>query len=114
MVADGVRNTISFGPALLVNGHIPSSIETFQVTPTSALLALHAVIGSLALAALGAQAISSSVNFATNRNPVFSDHHDKHIGLEAGQYWALVVLLWVNVALLSLLTQGYPSSRPSR
>lgn len=31
MVADGVRNTISFGPALLVNGHIPSSIETFQV-----------------------------------------------------------------------------------
>jgi exopolysaccharide biosynthesis protein len=31
LVADGVWNTMSFGPALLVNGQIPSGIESFQV-----------------------------------------------------------------------------------
>lgn len=31
LVADGVWNTVSFGPALLINGQIPSGIESFQV-----------------------------------------------------------------------------------
>lgn len=82
-----------------------SSLFAFGID-TVALLMLHAATGSLVLSALGARAISSSINFATNRNLVFSDRRDKHIGMEAAQYWGLVaVLLGVNIAMLSMLTQ---------
>lgn len=82
-----------------------SSLLAFAID-TTALLLLNAATGSLVFSALGARAISSSINFATNRNLVFSDRRDKHIGVEAGQYWALVVvLLALNITLLSVLTQ---------
>lgn len=82
-----------------------SSLKAFGID-TIALLALHAATGSIVLSALGARAISSSINFATNRHLVFSDRRDKHIGIEAGQYWALVVLLLaLNITVLSALTQ---------
>lgn len=81
-----------------------SSVFAFAVD-TTALLVLNGITGSLVLSALIARALSSSVNFATNRNLVFSDRRDKHIGVEAGQYWALVVvLLGINITLLSVLT----------
>jgi glycosyltransferase involved in cell wall biosynthesis len=73
---------------------------------TVTLLALHRATGSIVFSAVAARALSSALNFATNRNLVFSDRRDKHIGAEAAQYWALVAaLLTVNVALLSVLTQ---------
>lgn len=82
-----------------------SSLMAF-IIDTAALLLLNAATGSLALSALGARAISSSINFATNRNLVFSDRRDKHIGIEAGQYWGLVVvLLGLNISLLTVLTE---------
>ena len=63
------------------------------------------VSGSIPAAAFGARVISSSINFATNRSLVFSDRRGKHLGVEAAQYWALVVVLLVsNISLLSLFT----------
>ena len=75
------------------------------VIDTTLLLVMHSLTESILISALVARAVSSSVNFATNRNLVFSDRRDKHIGIEAAQYWGLVVaLLSVNIALLSAFT----------
>ena len=82
-----------------------SSLFAFGLD-TATLLVLHRVTGSIVFSAVAARALSSSVNFATNRNLVFSDRRDKRIGAEAAQYWGLVAtLLTVNILMLGLLTQ---------
>lgn len=82
-----------------------SSIMAFGID-TVALLALNALTSSIPLSAIGARAISSSINFATNRSLVFADRRGKHLGVEAGQYWLLVVvLLGANILLLAGLTR---------
>lgn len=81
-----------------------SSIMAFAID-TVVLLAVNAVTSSITVSAIVARAISSSINFATNRSLVFADRHGKHLGIEAAQYWSLVlVLLAVNIALLRMLT----------
>lgn len=97
-VADSVR---VYGPLL---AFALSSLGAFAVD-TLALLVLDALTGSLVAAALGARAVSSAVNFLTNRRLVFAHGREKPVGVAAAQYYALVVvLLAANVGLLAGLT----------
>ena len=83
-----------------------SSLGAFALD-TVALLALHAVSGSLLASVVGARLVSSGANFLANRRLVFDPEHRTRIGAAAAHYWTLVVVLLVaNAALLSVLTRA--------
>ncbi|WP_171467996.1 bifunctional glycosyltransferase family 2/GtrA family protein [Cellulosimicrobium sp. 72-3] len=70
-----------------------------------ALLALHALTGSLLAAVVGARLLSAGVNFAVNRRLVFPGGRDLPLRVAAARYVALaVVLLAASYGLLALLT----------
>ncbi|WP_144723395.1 glycosyltransferase [Cellulosimicrobium sp. TH-20] len=70
-----------------------------------ALLALHAVTGSLLAAVVGARLLSAGVNFAVNRRLVFPGGRDLPLRVAAARYVALAaVLLAASYGLLALLT----------
>lgn len=67
------------------------------------LLVLHALTGSLLASVVGARALSSGVNFLTNRNFVFET--TASLSASAKRYFALVLaILAANYALMALLT----------
>lgn len=102
-VADSVR---IYSPLLKFVG---SSLGAFAVD-TVALLALHALTGSLLVSVLGARVVSSAVNFAVNRSLVFDRGRSRHLGTAALRYYALtLVLLTANItSLWALTTVGVP------
>lgn len=70
-----------------------------------ALLALHALTGSLLAAVVGARLLSAGVNFAVNRRLVFPGGRDLPLRVAAARYVALAaVLLAAGYGLLALLT----------
>lgn len=70
-----------------------------------ALLALHALTGSLLAAVVGARLLSAGVNFAVNRRLVFPGGRDLPLRVAAARYVALAaVLLAASYGLLALLT----------
>ncbi|WP_340697201.1 glycosyltransferase [Cellulosimicrobium funkei] len=70
-----------------------------------ALLALHALTGSLLPAVVGARLLSAGVNFAVNRRLVFPGGRDLPLRVAAARYVALAaVLLAASYGLLALLT----------
>ncbi|MEJ3749718.1 glycosyltransferase [Actinomycetes bacterium KLBMP 9797] len=83
-----------------------SSLLAF-VVDTVALLVLHAVLGALLPAVVGARALSSTVNFAVNRRYVFGHERDQRRSWRAAalRYWLLVAaLLAANALLITTLT----------
>lgn len=81
-----------------------SSLTAF-VIDAAALLAISAATGSLLVAVVGARLVSSTVNFAINRQVVFDRESRRPAGPAALKYFALVMtLLMVNVGLLTGLT----------
>lgn len=81
-----------------------SALAAFLVD-TLALLLLAAVTGSIPMAATGARAISSSMNFFANRHLVFVDRARRPLRTDAVQYWALVVvILLANILMLLTLS----------
>jgi putative flippase GtrA len=70
-----------------------------------ALLALHALTGSLLAAVVGARLLSAGVNFSVNRRLVFAGGRDVPLRAAVVRYAALaVVLLAASYGLLALLT----------
>ncbi|UTT57858.1 glycosyltransferase [Cellulosimicrobium cellulans] len=70
-----------------------------------ALLALHALTGSLLAAVVGARLLSAGVNFAVNRRLVFPGGRDLPLRVAAARYVALAaVLLAASYGLLAMLT----------
>jgi putative flippase GtrA len=97
-LADSAR---VLAPLLLFSA---SSFAAFAVD-TLALLALHAVTGSLAASVLGARVLSAGANFAVNRRVVFRRGRRVPAGRAAARYAALAgVLLGANYLLLAGLT----------
>ncbi|MGY1840647.1 MULTISPECIES: glycosyltransferase [unclassified Modestobacter] len=92
-----------------------SSFSAFLVD-TIALLALHALTGTLLLSVVGARAVSSGVNFLVNRRLVFGTAPDRRApGAAAVRYGTLVVLLLgANYAVLSALTGGGLALLPAK
>ncbi len=88
---------------------LASSLTAFAVD-TAALLAISAATGSLLFAVVGARVISSTINFAVNRQAVFDRGRRRPLGPAAVRYFAVVVLLLaVNYVLLAGLTSiGVP------
>lgn len=81
-----------------------SSLTAFAVD-AAALLALHAVTGSLLASVVGARVVSSAVNFLVNRRWVFDRGRRAPLRGAAARYYALVIaLLAANYGLLSALT----------
>lgn len=96
-LVDSVR---VYAPLLLFSA---SSLLAFAVD-TSALLLVSALTGSLLVSVVGARAISSTVNFLTNRAAVFP-RTDVAWRVAAARYWALVLaLLAANYLLMASLT----------
>src|SRR5690606_39499667 len=70
-----------------------------------ALLALHALTGSLLAAVVGARLLSAGVNFAVNRRLVFAGGRDVPLRAAVVRYAGVaVVLLAASYGLLALLT----------
>ncbi|ACZ23161.1 glycosyl transferase [Sanguibacter keddieii DSM 10542] len=91
-----------------------ASLAAF-VVDTVALLVLHAVTGSLLGSVVGARALSSAVNFTTNRRLVFTSGRDKPVAAAAVQYYAVVALLLAgNYALLLALTSAGVALLPAK
>ncbi|GEL94804.1 bifunctional glycosyltransferase family 2/GtrA family protein [Cellulomonas composti] len=86
-----------------------SSLLAF-VVDALALLVLMSLTGSLVLSVLGARAVSSAVNFATNRLWVFRRPTRDPVGREAVRYWSLAAVLLVAGygALWALTHLGVP------
>lgn len=91
-----------------------ASFAAFLVD-TVALLVLHGLTGSLLGAVLGARAVSSTVNFVTNRRLVFEAGREKPVTSAALQYYAVVgLLLAANYALLLALTSAGLALLPAK
>lgn len=91
-----------------------ASFAAFLVD-TVALLVLHALTGSLLGAVLGARAVSSTVNFVTNRRLVFEAGREKPVASAALRYCAVVgLLLAANYALLLALTSAGLALLPAK
>lgn len=91
-----------------------SSIVAFTID-TTVLLLVHALTGTVVFAAVIARVVSATVNFTTNRALVFTDRAKGRIGVEATQYWLLVLGLFaVNVTLLKVLTAVGLSLLPAK
>lgn len=91
-----------------------ASFAAFLVD-TVALLVLHALTGSLLGAVLGARAVSSTVNFVTNRRLVFEAGRERPVASAAVQYYAVVALLLAaNYALLLALTSAGLALLPAK
>lgn len=104
--ADSVR---IYAPLL---AFVASSLAAFLID-TVALLALHALTGSLVTAALGARLLSASVNFTVNRHLVFPSAVRRRDA--AARYAALaLLLLGANIALLTVLTAAGLSLLPAK
>ncbi|MFC6419750.1 GtrA family protein [Sanguibacter inulinus] len=85
------------------------------LTDTLVLLVLHALTGSLLGAVLGARAVSSTVNFVTNRRLVFESARERPVGSAAVRYSAVVgLLLAANYALLLALTSAGLALLPAK
>lgn len=81
-----------------------SSLSAFAVD-TAALLALHALTGSLGIAVVGARLLSAGVNFAVNRRLVFAGARRAPVGRAALRYGLLAgALLGASYLLLATLT----------
>lgn len=81
-----------------------SSLAAFGIDFV-ALFVLQALTGSLLWSVVGARAISSAFNFATNRSLVFSGTNKRAWWDAATRYYALVAaLLVVNIGLLGVFT----------
>jgi putative flippase GtrA len=81
-----------------------SSLSAFAVD-TAALLALHALTGSLGVAVVGARLLSAGVSFAVNRRLVFDGARRAPVGRAAVRYGVLAgVLLGASYLLLAALT----------
>jgi glycosyltransferase involved in cell wall biosynthesis len=91
-----------------------SSLTAFAVD-AAALFTLSALTGSLLAAVIGARAISSAINFLTNRRLVFEHGRDRPAAAAAVGYFALVLaLLGANYALLAGLTAAGLALAPAK